>query len=118
MEEQIKKNLSNIKELLAEGQFLVAMETYLHDEVELREANNPPKKGKQFNIDFEDNFIKTQVKEFVRYDIKEIAVNGNHSFYSAVMELKLNDGSTMLSEQAVATEWKDGKIYRERYYHA
>lgn len=118
MEDQIKKNLTHIKELLAEGKFLEAMETYLHDDVELREANNDPKKGKQFNIDFEDNFIKTQVKEFIRYDIKDIAINGDNSFYSAIMELKLNDGSTMLVEQAVATQWKDSKIYRERYYHS
>lgn len=118
MENQIKKNLNHLQELLAEGKFLEAMETYLHNDVELRESNDAPKKGKQFNIDFEDNFIKTQVKEFIRYDVKDIAVNGNSSFYSAEMELKLNDGSTMLSEQVVATQWKDGKIYRERYYHA
>lgn len=118
MENQIKKNLTHIKELLAKGSFLEAMETYLHDDVELREANDDPKKGKQFNLDFEDNFIKTQVKEFIRYDIYEVAVSGNNSFYTAEMELKLNDGSTMLSQQVVATQWKDGKIYRERYYHA
>lgn len=118
MEDQIKKNLNHIQELLAKGQFLEAMETYLHEDVELREANDAPKKGKQFNLDFEDNFIKTQVKEFIRYDVKDIAVSGNNSFYTAEMELKLNDGSTMLSEQVVATQWKDSKIYRERYYHA
>ena len=39
-------------------------------------------------------------------------------FYDAVMTLKLKDGTTMISEQVVATEWKDGKIYRERYFHA
>lgn len=118
MEDQIRKNLTHIKELLAEGKFLDAMENYLHDDVELREANGDPKVGKQFNLDFEANFIKTQVKEFVRYDIMDVAVSGSNSFYTAEMELKLNDGSTMLSEQVVATQWKDGKIYRERYYHA
>lgn len=118
MENQIKESLSHIQELLAKGAFLEAMETYLHEDVELREANGDAKKGKQFNIEFEDNFIKTQVKEFIRYDSKDTVVSGNNSYYSAVMELKLNDGNTMLSEQVVATQWKDNKIYRERYYHA
>ena len=118
MEDQIKENLNHIQELLAKGEFMEAMETYLHDEVELREANGAVKKGKQFNLEFEDNFIKTQVKEFIRYDSQNTAVSGSNSYYSAVMELKLNDGSTMLSEQVVATQWKDNKIYRERYYHA
>ena len=118
MENQIKNNLKHVHELLAKGAFIEAMETYLHDDVELREANGTPKKGKKFNVDFEHDFINNQLEEFVRYDVKNLAINGNHSFYTAEMELKLKDGSTMLSEQAVATEWKDGKIYRERYYHA
>ena len=118
MENQIEKNLLHIHQLLAEAKFIEAMDTYLHDDVELREANNEPKKGKQFNLDFENDFINNQLAEFIRYDIKDYAVQGNHSFYTAEMELKLQDGTTMLSEQAVATEWKDGKIYRERYYHA
>jgi len=118
MENQITKSLQHIHQLLAQGQFIEAMETYLHDDVELREGNNAPKKGKQFNVDFEHDFINNQLKEFVRYDVLDVAVSGNHSFYTAEMELIMNDGSTMLSEQAVATEWKDGKIYRERYYHA
>ncbi|OUS01035.1 hypothetical protein A9Q86_09840 [Flavobacteriales bacterium 33_180_T64] len=59
-----------------------AMETYLHNDVELREVNGDAKVG-------------------------SYAVQGNHSFYVTVMTLILNDGTTMVSEQVVATEWKD-----------
>ncbi len=118
MENEIENNLKHIHQLLAKGQFVEAMEIYLHDDVELQEANDKAKKGKQFNVDFEQNFIDNDLAEFIRYDVKDVAVQGNNSFYTAEMELKLTDGSTMLSEQAVATQWKDGKIYRERYYHA
>lgn len=118
MENQIEKNLKHIHSLLAEARFIEAMETYLHDDVELTEANGEPKKGKDFNLKFEADFIENQLAEFVRYEVGEYAIKGNFSFYNAVMELELKDGSTMLSEQAVVTEWKDGKIYRERYYHA
>ncbi len=117
-ESNIENNLKHVHELLAKGEFIEAMETYLHDDVELREANDPPKKGKAFNLKFEQDFIDNQLAEFIRYDVNNYSINGNHSFYDAVMELKLKDGSTMLSEQVVTTEWKDGKIYRERYYHA
>ncbi|MDY8137623.1 hypothetical protein [Aquimarina sp. 2201CG5-10] len=118
VETAIENNLKHIHELLAKGEFIEAMETYLHEEVELREANDAPKKGKAFNVKFEQDFIDNQLSEFVRYDVNNYAVKGNNSFYDAVMELKLKDGSTMLSEQTVVTEWRDGKIYRERYYHA
>ena len=118
MKNTIEKNLKHIFSLLKEGQFIEAMNTYLHDDVILREANGEPKEGKAYCVQFEQDFIDNQLEAFIRYDVNNYAVNNNHSFYDAVMELKLKDGSTMLSEQVVATEWKDGKIYRERYYHS
>jgi len=118
MKNTIEKSLLHIHELLAKGAFIEAMETYLHDEVELKEGNAEPKVGKLHCVKFEDDFIKNDLKEFVSYKVGDYAIRDNHSYYDAVMTLKLNDGSTMVSEQVVATEWKDGKIYRERYYHA
>ena len=118
MKGDIESNLKHVFALLKEAKFIEAMELYLHDDVILREGNGDPKKGKAFNVKFEQDFIDNQLAEFVRYEVGNYAVNGNYSYYDAIMELKLKDGSKMLSEQVVATEWKDGKIYRERYYHA
>ena len=118
MENQIERNLLDIHGLLSEGQFIQAMETYLHDDVVLREANEAPKEGKQFCVKFEQDFIDQQLEEFIGYKVGNYAVNGNHSYYDATMTLKLKDGSTMISEQVVFTEWKDDKIFRERYFHA
>lgn len=118
MENQIENNLKHVHALLAKGEFIEAMETYLHDEVELREANGEPKIGKAYCVKFEEDFINNDLEAFIGYEVGNYAVNGNHTFYDAVMTLKLKDGSTMVSEQVVVTEWKDGQIYRERYYHA
>ena len=114
----VENNLKHVHELLSQGGFIEAMETYLHDDVELREANGTPKNGKAYCVKFEQDFIDNQLEEFIGYEVGDYAINGNTSYYDAVMTLKLKDGSTMVSEQVVATEWKDGKIYRERYYHA
>ncbi len=118
MEQSIEKNLQHIFSLLSEAKFIEAMNLYLDDDVVLQEANGTPKHGKAFCVKFEQDFIDQQLKAFVRYEVGEYAIRGNHSFYHAIMELELNDGSTMLSDQIVKTEWKDGKIIRERYYHA
>ena len=118
MEQSNEKNLQHIFSLLSEAKFIEAMEIYLDDNVILQEANGEPKHGKEFCIQFEHDFINDQLEEFIRYEVGDYAINGNHSFYHAIMELKLKDGSTMLSDQIVKTEWKDGKISRERYYHA
>ncbi|MFT6337257.1 MAG: hypothetical protein ACI86M_002526 [Saprospiraceae bacterium] len=118
MENTIEKNLNHIFSLLKEAKFIEAMELYLHDDAVLQEGDSKPKHGKSFCVKFEQDFIDNQLAEFVRYDIGNYAIKGNHSFYDAVMELKLKDGSTMLSEQIVATEWESGQIKKERYYHS
>lgn len=118
IEEIIEKNLKHIHSLLEKGGFIEAMETYLRDDVQLQEANEDPKVGKETCMAAEHDLIDNHLEEFISYKIGDYAVQGNHSFYDAVMTLKMKDGSTMLSEQVVATEWKDGKIFRERYYHA
>ena len=83
MENNIEKNLKHVHELLAKGAFIEAMETYLHDEVELTEANETPKKGKDFCVQFEQDFIDNQLAEFVGYEVGNYAVQGDHSFYDA-----------------------------------
>jgi hypothetical protein len=47
-----------------------------------------------------------------------VAVAGNTSFYDAVLTLKLKNGETISLEQVVKTDWQDGKIVKERYYHS
>lgn len=116
-EQTIEKNLKHIHSLLKAGQFIEAMETYFRDDVIIQEGNAEPKVGKQLTLDVENDLIDNKLEEFVGYEIGEYAVQGNFSFYDAVMTLKMKDGSTLVSEQVVRTEWKDGQIFRERYYH-
>ena len=54
---------------------------------------------------------------FISYAIGDVAVVGNTSFYDAVLTLKLKNGETISLEQVVKTDWRDGKIVKERYYH-
>ena len=54
---------------------------------------------------------------FISYAIGDVAVAGNASFYDAVLTLKLKNGETISLEQVVKTDWRDGKIVKERYYH-
>jgi len=117
MNNTIENALSDLKILLGKGQFLEAMDKYLDDDVVLQEANNEPKVGKEVCIIAEKELLAT-VTEFIGYDIKNIAVSGDVSYYEAIMEFKTNDGQHHKFEQVNRTQWKDGKIINERYYHA
>ena len=113
----IEKALLDLKDLLGKGQFLEAMDKYLADNVVLQEANNEPKKGKDVCIAAEKELLATVV-EFIRYDMNNVAITGNFSYYEAVMEFKTNDGQHHKFEQVNRTQWENGKIINERYYHA
>jgi ketosteroid isomerase-like protein len=117
MNNTIEQALSDLQDLLGKGQFLEAMDKYLDDNVVLQEANNEPKIGKETAIIAEKELLAT-VTEFIGYDMKNIAVSGDTSYYEAIMEFKTNDGQHHRFEQVNRTQWKDGKIINERYYHA
>ena len=117
MSTTIENALQDLEGLLGKGQFLEAMDKYLADDVVLQEANGTPKVGKDFCIAAEKELLET-VTEFIRYDIKNVAISGDVSYYEAIMEFKTNDGQHHRFEQVNRTQWKDGKIINERYYHA
>ena len=102
---------------MSEGQFINAMTEYLDDDVQLFEGNNPPKVGKAFCLAEEEKLLSTVV-DFGGYKvISGPAVKGDTTFYEAVMEFKTNDGAEHKFEQVVRSQWKNGKIINERYYH-
>nr|WP_298994369.1 SnoaL-like domain-containing protein [uncultured Allomuricauda sp.] len=117
-EQELLTKANEVVELLAEGKFIEAMENYLADDVQLFEGNNPAKIGKAFTIAEEQKLLDT-VTAFHGYTVTSgPAVKGDTTFYEAVMEFDTNDGTQHRFEQVVRTQWKDGKIVNERYYHA
>ena len=116
-EKLIKVALKDLKQLLGKGEFIIAMEKYLHQDVVLQEANNEPKVGKKVALEAEIELLKT-VTSFEGYSMKNIAVRGNTSYYEAIMEFTTNDGVQHRFEQVNRTKWKNGLIINERYFHA
>ncbi len=117
MEQQIENALLDLKEMLGKGQFIEAMDKYLADDVVLQEANGEPKVGKDVCIQAERELLAT-VTDFGGYDIKHYAIEGNTSYYEAIMEFTTDDGTAHRFEQINRTVWRDGKIINERYFHA
>ncbi len=117
-EQELLKNANEVVALLAEGKFIEAMEEYLDDNVQLFEGNNAPKVGKEFCLLEEKKLLDT-VTAFHGYKVLSgPAVDGDTTFYEAVMEFETNDGTAHKFEQVVRTKWENGKIINERYYHA
>ncbi len=117
-EQELLTKVNEVTALLGQGKFIEAMNGYLADDVQLFEGNNPAKVGKAFCIDEEEKLLAT-VTAFHGYNVTSgPAVQGDTTFYEAVMEFDTNDGTKHRFEQVVRSQWKDGKIINERYYHA
>ena len=118
MSKSVSETLEDMLGILKEGQMTEGQKLYFADTVVTQEGDQPPIVGKQAAIERLDKFRETiGVAAFISYAIDAVAVTGNTSFYDAVLTLKLKNGKTISLEQVVKTEWRDGKIIKERYYH-
>jgi hypothetical protein len=118
MGKPVSETLQEMLGILKEGQMTEGQKIYFADAVVTQEGNQPPIVGKQASIERLDKFRETiGVAAFISYAIGAVAVAGNTSFYDAVLTLKLKNGETISLEQVVKTEWRDGKIVKERYCH-
>ena len=116
MEKQNLENLNALLDLLAKGEFLQGMETYFADDVAIQELDEPARHGKTECIVFEKQLLES-VAEFIQYTAHTKGAGGDQTFYEATMEFKTTDGKHVKQNQVVVTTWKDGKVFRERYYH-
>ncbi len=113
----LRTRLNDMLAMLAEGKFLETMEEFLHDDAVLQEGNDEPKRGKKLNMDLEAKLLADVVK-FGGYKVSSIGVGEDHTYYEAVLEFTLKDGTEVSMQQCVVDTWLDGKIIHERFYHA
>jgi len=110
MSKSVKDTLEEMLGILKQGQMTEGQKIYFSDSVVTQE-------GKQAAIERLDKFREMiGVAAFVSYTVGAVAVSGNTSFYDSVLTVK--NGQTISLEQVVKTDWKDGLIVKERYYHS
>lgn len=110
MSKSVKDTLEEMLGILKQGQMTEGQKIYFSDSVVTQE-------GKQAAIERLDKFGEMiGVAAFVSYTVGAVAVSGNTSFYDSVLTVK--NGQTISLEQVVKTDWKDGLIVKERYYHS
>lgn len=115
-QQEIQAALVDLHALLAQGQFIEAMQRYLHDDIVMQEGDSEPKQGKQLCIDFEAKVLE-DVAAFGGYSVSSVGFGDNTSYYQAVMEYTQKDGQQVRVDQCVVDTWRDGKIVSERFYH-
>ena len=114
---ELETALAELHAMLAQGQFLEAMDRFLHDDVSLQEAGAEPKHGKAHCMEVEAKVL-ADVAAFGGYSVSAVGIGDDMTFYESVMEYTLKDGTEVRVEQCGVDRWRDGKIVSERFYHA
>jgi len=118
MNTDTRSTLTEMLGILQKGEMTEGQQQYFADDVVTQEGNDAPVVGKQAAIDRLAKFRENLgIVGFVSYKVGSVAVVGDVSFYDAVLSVKLKTGDTIHLEQVVRSEWKGGKVTKERYYH-
>lgn len=107
----------SLNQMILEGQALDAFEKYYADDIVMYEADQPPRKGKAINRQFEQEFFGA-IAEFHGAELHGSAVQGDHSYSEWTFDFTLKDGTRVTNRQVAAREWRDGKVVSERFYKA
>lgn len=108
----------DIYDMLGQGKMLEAFEKYYHKDVEMVEATGDVRKGKDFNREFEKNFLSS-IKEFHGFGASSITSNESDgvTMVESWMEVTFQDGTRVKMEQVAVQRWKDDQIIHERFYY-
>lgn len=112
----VKEAVQDLTKMVLSGQGMEAFEKYYADDVEMQENESPPRKGKEANRKFEQEWMES-IKEFHGAEVKAVAVEGDTAIIEWFMDFTLKDGKRKKMSEVAVQQWKDGKIVREKFYY-
>lgn len=115
--ENVTARARDLQQWIAKGKILEALDEFYAEDVEMQENTDTPCRGRAKNIEREKEWLDT-VDEFLGFEVKALAADGDTSFVESVMDYRTKDGQTVHVEQVSRAHWKDGRIVRERFYHS
>ncbi len=111
------ERVTDLQSYLADGRLAEAMDEFYAPEVERQLNSGTPCVGLPANKLREAEFIAS-VKQWKRYEVMTLAVEGDTSLVESVSDFVLNDGTSVHLEQVSRARWRGGRIVHERFYHA
>lgn len=115
----LKEKFDDLSQKVLSGQILEAFEEYYADDIVMQEDSEEPRRGKQANREYEEQFVSS-VEAFHDGKVTAVAVNEDDGVVLSewFMDVTLKDTGRIEIEQVSVQRWEDGKITHERFYHA
>ena len=105
-----------LNQQILKGDILGAFEKFYAEDVEMQENAEPPSKGKAANREREKGFVDS-IGEVHAIKLAGSAVGDGVSYSEWVFDITYKGGARVVSHQASARRWKNGKVVSERFYY-
>ena len=114
----LKENVNDLLAMIGQGQMLDAFEKYYAEDVVMQENNEKPRKGKDANRKFEQEFL-AGIEEVYGGEIKNIAFNEETgvAMIQSSMDVKFKGMDRILMEEVSVQQWENGKVVNERFFY-
>lgn len=115
-QKEIEQSVNDLNELIIQGKMMEAFEKYYHEDVAMRENNQPPMIGKSANRQRELEFLDNIV-EFRGAAAKGTVVAGDTSFVIWDFDYTHKQWGERKYTQISVQQWKDNRIVQENFYY-
>ena len=113
--ETLRKNITELNDLIAQGRTMEAFEKFYHDDVVMQENDAEPMRGKDANREREEEFFAAA--KFRREEVLDVAIGDNVTMVRWAMDFTHKDWGERKYTQISVQHWSDGKIVREQFFY-
>jgi hypothetical protein len=110
------EKISDLNDMVMQGDALIAFEKYYHDDVIMQENENAPTVGKNANRLRESEFYSL-LSEFRSAKPLKVTVGENISMVQWHYDYTHKDWGVRNYTQVSVQEWENGKIIREQFFY-
>jgi len=110
--------ITELYNMMGQGNMMEAFEKYYHDDVVMVEADGQKREGKDANREYELKFIDS-VQEIHASGVESITANEEEgvTMVESWMDLTFKDGNRMRMEEVAVQRWEGDQILHERFYY-
>ena len=116
-QEELLYQVSELNQMLVNGQPLEAFEKFYHGDVIMQENHNPPTLGKDANRERETKFYGN-ITELRRNTPLKVAIGKDTTMVEWLMDFTHREWGAVVLHQVAVQVWEDDQIIKENFFYS
>ena len=113
-----KQKAQDLYHMIGQGQLLDAFDKYYHNDVEMQENFDPPRKGKAENRKFEEQWL-SNIQEMHGGGVTNITSDEEKgvTMVETWVDSTFKDGNRVKMSEICVQKWEGDQIIKEQFYY-